>query len=146
MNIYTSNYYECQFGNRISISGDKGKSVGFVGKCIPELAPKKEFWKIWHDNIGVIPEEENNRFYIKNYYDLVLSKVDVIELLKNEHNPILLCYERGEAFCHRHVLAEYINIKYGIYVKDIKFKQCAMLENPRPLYIRNILLDVMSRA
>lgn len=94
MNIYTSNYYECPFGNRISISGDKGKSVGFAGKWIPELAPKKELWKIWHDNIGVIPEEENNRFYIKNYYDLVLSKVDVLELLKNEHNswdtPIIM--------------------------------------------------------
>ena len=37
--IFTGNYEECKIGNLISISGDRGKSVGFTGKSIPQLAP-----------------------------------------------------------------------------------------------------------
>lgn len=62
--IFTGNYEECKIGNLISISGDRGKSVGFTGKAIPQLAPKRKFWEVWHNNIGKIPEEQNNRYYI----------------------------------------------------------------------------------
>lgn len=142
--IFTGNYEECKVGNLISISGDRGRSVGFIGKAIPELAPKKIFWNIWHDNIGKIPEEENNRYYIEQYYKQVLSKIDIMELLKDEKNPILLCYEKGQDFCHRHVLAEYIELKYGLKVHDIKIgNDLNIEENPRPEYIRKILTNVM---
>ena len=36
--IFTGNYEECKIGNLISISGDRGKSVGFTGKSIPQLS------------------------------------------------------------------------------------------------------------
>lgn len=31
MRIFTGNYENCKVGNLVSISGDKGKSVGFNG-------------------------------------------------------------------------------------------------------------------
>ena len=143
--IFTGNYEECKVGNLISISGDRGKSVGFKGKAIPKLAPKRAFWNIWHDNIGKIPEEENNRYYIEQYYKQVLSKVDIEELLKDEKDPILLCFEKGQEFCHRHVLAEYIEMTYGIKVRDIKIDENLNIEeNKRPEYIKKILKDVIS--
>ena len=124
----------------ISISGDRGKSVGFNGKAIPQLAPKREFWNIWHENIGKIPEEENTRYYINEYYKQVLSKVDIEELLKVEKDPILLCFEKGQQFCHRHILAEYIEMKYKIKVIDIKIDEnLNITENKRPENIRRIL-------
>jgi len=43
--ICTGNYCECKTGNLISISGDCGRSAGFSGKAIPELAPKRGFWQ-----------------------------------------------------------------------------------------------------
>ena len=144
--IYTSNYEECYVGNLISISGDKGRRIGFVGKAITELAPKKQFWLVWEANIGKIPEEENTRFYIQHYYDEVLSKVDILELLKDEEDPILLCYEKGQRFCHRHVLAEYIEIKYGIHVDDVKIDPKGVVTiNERPAYIRQMLLEIMNQ-
>lgn len=144
--VFTGNYEECKVGNLISISGDRGKSVGFKGKAIPELAPKRAFWNIWHDNIGKIPEEENNRYYIEQYYKQVLSKVDIEGLLKDEKDPILLCFEKGQDFCHRHVLAEYIEMTYGIKVRDIKIDENLNIEeNKRPEYIKRILKDVISR-
>ena len=46
--IYTGNYETCKAGNLISISGDRGRSVGFSGKAISKLAPKRKFWKeLW---------------------------------------------------------------------------------------------------
>ena len=144
--IFTGNYEECKAGNLISISGDRGKKVGYTGKAITKLAPKRAFWDIWYNNIGKIPEEENTRYYIEEYYKQVLSKVDIEELLKDEKDPILLCYEKGQDFCHRHVLAEYIEMKYGIKVRDIKIDENLNIEeNKRPEYIRSILEEVISK-
>lgn len=144
--IFTGNYEECQAGNLISISGDRGKKVGYTGKAITKLAPKRAFWDIWYNNIGKIPEEENIRYYIEEYYKQVLSKVDIEDLLKDEKDPILLCYEKGQDFCHRHVLAEYIEMKYGIKVRDIKIDENLNIEeNKRPEYIRSMLEEVMSK-
>jgi len=144
--IFTGNYYECKAGNLISISHDKGKSAGFEGKVIPELAPKREFWDIWRHNIGKIPEDENNRYYIQEYYKQILSKVNIEELLKDEKNPILLCYEKAEEFCHRHIVAEYIELKYGIKVRDIEIDEnLNIIVNERPKYIKEFLLEAIEK-
>ena len=90
----TSCYENCKSGNLISISGDRGKKVGFEGKAIPKLAPKLSFWKTWEDNIGKIEEYENTKFYISEYYKQVLIGIDIEEILSEESNPILLCYFR----------------------------------------------------
>lgn len=145
-NIFSGNYEECKAGNLISISGDRGRKVGYVGKALPQLAPKKEFWQIFNNNIGKIPETENIIYYIQEYYKQVLSKVDIEDILKDEKDPILLCYEKGQDFCHRHVLAEYIEMKYNIKVKDIKIdEQLNIEENQRPAYIKGMLKDIMSK-
>lgn len=104
--ILTSNYKSIKNGNRISISGDKGKTANFEGKTLSELAPKKEFWQKWHDNIGKINEEENTLYYVKEYYHQVLKKLDP-EILYNSlpNKTILLCYEESTDFCHRHLVA-----------------------------------------
>ena len=144
--IFTGNYEECKAGNLISISGDKGKSAKFNGRVISEFAPKRDFWDKWRSNIGKIPELENTKYYIEEYYKQVLSKINVQELLKDEENPILLCYEKGQQFCHRHVLAEYIEMKYGIHVKDIKIDDNLNIEeNIRPQYIRKMLEEVIQK-
>lgn len=144
--IFTGNYDECKVGNLISISGDRGRSVGFEGKAIPQLAPKREFWNVWHNNIGKISETENTRYYIQEYYKQVLSKVNIEDLLKDEKDPILLCFEKGQQFCHRHVLAEYIEMTYGIKVRDIKIDEnLNITENERPQNIRKILESVMEK-
>ena len=52
--ILTGNYDNCKIGNTISISGDRGKSVGYTGNSFTRLAPKLSFYKVWHDNIDKI--------------------------------------------------------------------------------------------
>ena len=51
--IYTSSYNSCLNRNDIrlvSISGDRGRSVGFDGDYYSSLAPKRDFWLKWHNN------------------------------------------------------------------------------------------------
>lgn len=144
--IFTGSYDKCKTGNLISISFDKGESAGFYGKNILEFAPYRDFFHVWRDNIGKIPEEENTRYYIELYYSRVLSKIDIEKLLENEKDPILLCYEDSSQFCHRHVLAEYINMKYGVEVKEIEINENFKITvKDRPKNIRPILEDVVSK-
>lgn len=90
--IFTGSYSNCTHGNLISISFDKGKDAGFKGKSMLQLAPNYDFFKIWKNNIGKISKKKNTKYYITEYYTQVLSKIDIKALLKDEHDPILLCY------------------------------------------------------
>lgn len=144
--IFTGSYSNCTHGNLISISFDKGKNAGFKGKSMSQLAPNYDFFKIWKNNIGKISEEKNTKYYINEYYTQVLSKIDIEALLKDEQFPILLCYENSNEFCHRHVLAEFINIKYGIYVYEIEQLDDLFYKvHERPKNIRQTLEEVMQK-
>ena len=143
--IFTGNYDTCKAGNLISISGDRGKSAGFKGRAMPILAPKRKFWNVWHDNIGKIPEEENDRYYLEQYHKETLSKIDFKELLKDEKDPIFLCYEPAEMFCHRTGLAAYLNLKYGIEVHEIEIDEnLNVKENEMLAYVWNLMRDIVN--
>ena len=146
--IYTGKYENCKSGNLISISGDRGKKVNFEGKAYPLLAPKLSFWKTWKENIGKIDKYENDKFYIKEYYKQVLINIDIEEILKYaDENIIFLCYEDSEEFCHRHIFAEYIELKYGIKVPEIEIDENGNITiKERPKYIRDILIEVIKEA
>ena len=81
-----------------SISGNRGKDANYQGKCYPELAPKLSFWKVWHNNIGKISEEENNRYYVQEYWNQVLSKLDPEKVFRDLDYSVLLCYEPNTEF------------------------------------------------
>ena len=108
--ILTGNYENCKIGNIISISGDKGKSVGYTGKALTSLAPKLSFWKTWHDNIGKISEYENNK-----------------------------------DFCHRHLVAFWLELFLGIKTYEVKAdeqnKKLVILD--RPEYLKDELEKVI---
>ena len=133
--IYTSNYNNCLTGNKVSISGDRGRNAGYQGLCFPPLAPKLSFWNEWHNNIGKIAEEENNYFYIKNYYNLVLKQLDSKEIVKLfNKDTIFLCYENNDEFCHRHIVAYWLEKELGIKVPEIKTDELGnitILERPK---------------
>ena len=132
MRIFTGSYNNCKLGELVSISGDKGKRVGFTGNAYTKLAPKKEFWQTWHNNIGKINEEENNKFYMKEYYKNVLLKLNSKEIIKElsdyGNNVILLCYEDKDDFCHRHLVATWLEKKLQIKVPEIAIDKNADIE------------------
>ena len=84
--IYTGNYANCKGDMCVSISGDKGKDAGYTGRCCLKLAPVRAFWKKWKANIGKIPEIDNTKYYIHEYYTQVLKYLDPKEIAKKLDN------------------------------------------------------------
>jgi hypothetical protein len=142
--IYTGSYKNCHSDNCISISGDHGQKIGYIGPSLPILAPKKDFWMHWHNNIGVIPESENTYFYVKSYYEQVLSKIDpdfLLGLLDDQST--LLCYEDNLDFCHRHLVAFWLELTTNIKTYEISSIGNYITILPRPNYLKDILIKVI---
>lgn len=73
----------------------------------------------WMLKDGVTRDE-----YIKAYFSQVLTRInprqflDKCKVLSKGKDVALLCYEKPEDFCHRHLLAEWLNRELGIEVKE----------------------------
>ncbi len=143
--ISTSSYNNWQSDKyrTYSISGNRGKDANYQGECYPKLAPKLSFWEVWHNNIGKISEEENNRYYVQEYWHQVLSKLDPEDVFRDLDNSILLCYEPNTEFCHRHIVAAWFEILLGVKVPELNAKDYQIEETDRPEYIKQYLEDAM---
>ena len=139
--LYTGNYTNCKGNMCVSISGDRGKDVVFYGKVYPYLAKKYDFFRKWKDNIGKLPEEENIKFYIHEYYNRVLKELDPTKVYNDLDNRILLCYENEKEFCHRHLVAFWLEETLKINVDEVKTSPSGgLIKLDRPEYLRNLLL------
>ena len=126
--ICTGSYDKCpsDMYNRCSISGDRGKKVGYSGTYYSKLEPKKDFWLVYDGNIGKISEKENNEYYIREYWNKVLSKLDPQEVYEELDNKILLCYESENQFCHRHIVAAWFELFLNIQIPEVQYDNCGL--------------------
>lgn len=151
--LFTSYYEVCDLQNTkfnfYSISGDRGRRIGFNGNCYCKLAPKKSFWKVWHDNIGKVPNDDNDKFYIEHYWKQVLSPLNagkIYEELNDLCAPtILLCYENHSEFCHRHIVSAWLELATQEPVSEVKINekgQLAIVE--KPYWIKEHLQQIIN--
>lgn len=94
-----------------------GKTPDFYcGLTYKKLAPKYSFFKIWK-------ETHDNDYYIKHFNKLVLDElnadkvVEELSELSSTEDFALICYEKPGDFCHRHLVADWLN-KYGYKCKE----------------------------
>lgn len=73
---------------------------------------------------GLIDQEEYTRRYVDQLDKYRENILGVIEYFKSTlKDYILLCYETPDKFCHRHILAQYINDALGAgLVKEYQVK------------------------
>lgn len=97
----------------------------YTGIQYKKLAPKYEFFQEWQ-------RTHDNDYYIHHFNDEVLAQLDVMRVVNELQvampeevkmkmqapfwwNPdwhiALVCYERPTDFCHRHLVAEWLNSK-----------------------------------
>ena len=88
----------------------------FDGARYPLLAPKYAWWKEWHDN------KLSNQQFIEKYYETVLNTLNPTVVLEDLQrfgkDIVLLCYETPEKFCHRHLVAEWLNKNLNLNVYE----------------------------
>lgn len=88
----------------------------YTGLQYKKLAPKASFFSKWK-------ETHDNDYYIDCFDKQVLSKLDpvvvVTELTRKAKDKqfALVCYERPEDFCHRRLVADWLN-KNGYETKE----------------------------
>jgi len=83
----------------------------YNGKWMKKLAPSWSIWKEWHDSTA----PDKNEQYVKRFIPERLGKLDlektIMEIIgmAGSKTPCLLCYEKPGDFCHRHLVAEWLN-------------------------------------
>ena len=70
----------------------------------PQLAPTAEILINWKSSKQDKAAEAE---YTEAYKRDVLSKLDVNKVYEELDGKVLLCYERPDQFCHRHIVAEW---------------------------------------
>jgi len=82
----------------------------YNGSWTKILAPKIGFFNEWKYN------NHDNQYYTDHFYSEVLSELDpdeivskLFEISGKEKILCLICYEKPEDFCHRHLVAEWLN-------------------------------------
>ena len=111
--IYTSNYDTCSsHEHAVSISASSPEY--FNGKHISSLAPTWDIIRAYKS--GKITEEQYSKWYI----DLILERHQNAQAVYNSipHGTIMLCYEKPGEFCHRRVLAKWIEQELGHEVPE----------------------------
>lgn len=115
MTVYTSNYArKGSHPNAIAIS--RKPPDWYTGTTLPELAPT---WKmIMAYKEGNITETDFISMYVDLLHRQRFDPNKFIEPLPD--STFLLCYEKPGDFCHRRVLAEWIELKTGITIPEWK--------------------------
>lgn len=88
---------------------------------LPELGPN---WSIYSN----YRQNKNTAEYTRRYVDEILSGLLQFKIMEKmlsfrltvQQIPILLCYEKPSDFCHRHIVAGWLN--HGLQMKGCEFK------------------------
>lgn len=81
----------------------------WTGRQYKKLAPKYDFFMKWKEN-------HDNEYYTKCFKEQVLDTLDIKDVvwdlwgvldINEDVNIALVCYEKPEDFCHRHLVAEW---------------------------------------
>ena len=92
------------------------KFVSF--RRILEFSPKKDWFFEWKN--GKFGNDE----YIKLYKETVLNKLNSEQILKElKENSVLLCYEKPNDFCHRHLIAEWLREELNIECSEVDLER-----------------------
>ena len=143
--IYTGSYkvFNNTKYNLYSISKDRGEDAGYVGKTYLALAPLESFFRIWKNNRGTVDTIENNKYYINEFYDQILSKLDPKEVYNELDNSILLCYEDSNDFCHRHLVSAWFELFLDVKVDEVNIINNELIVVDKPKYIKEYLESVI---
>lgn len=90
-----------------------------------KVAPRWTWWSEWHEKFkGDYGSDESMAWYGEKYRSTVLAGLDPAAVLSDIEgmaagsNAYLLCYEKPGEFCHRRMLASWLNLRAGADIKE----------------------------
>ena len=119
MKIYTS-----YFANGKKLHKEGIMLIGIA------LYPPKWFagpsLKMMSPSYDILHNSKSQDDYIRRFNDEILAHRDPkvflsnIEKLSNGKDVALCCYEKPEDFCHRHLVAKWMNAKLGLQIEEFE--------------------------
>ena len=163
--IGTGNYSNVKSENTVSVTVDGGNAWKYYGQAYKKLAPRLVTYNpyaekyqellIMKQDVLRLKEYLNYRYlieeeYIKSYYATRLKNLDIIDLLNTLYskfgsNIILLCHEDIKEFCHRRLIADYIEIKTGIYIPEVSVDDNGNVKKELPIRYKKRLLKLINK-
>lgn len=118
--IYTSNF---------AISGNDSRSIS-IARSAPPFFKGRTYFKLRPTHF-MVEEYKNGRMSVEQYCDLyedILKELDPYYVLDSlEDESILLCWEAPGKFCHRMLVANWIQSETGTIVNEISYKHIGNL-------------------
>lgn len=133
MKIYTSyfgNAKKLQEANIEMVNIARYKPRYFSGFSLLTVAPLP----------FMLSEDMTEEQYVEHYNRLVLEPLDINRFLKSlealsvNKDVALCCYEKPGQFCHRHLLAEWLNKQRGLDIKEFGVKEEKVVEEAPTLF------------
>jgi uncharacterized protein (DUF488 family) len=84
----------------------------YKGKEYKKLAPKYWFFKKFK-------EDGDETFYKEQYQKEVLDTLNPKEIYENLKDSTLICWETKGKFCHRRLVAEWLENKLNINIPEL---------------------------
>lgn len=119
MKIYTSYYAKSKKipADIVRISIAAKAPQYYDGIEYKKVSPKYGFFMKWKEN-------HDNDFYVEHFYSEVLGILNPktvyqdLENLSGGKDCVLLCYEKSTDFCHRHLVADWLNKQLNLEIEE----------------------------
>lgn len=137
--IYTSYFAKYSGSDGVSVSVTQPSGCSFP--VFYPLVPDSDL--VWGYKNGKITEDEYKAVYFKQ-----LESLNPKEIAQKLDGKVLLCWEGKDKFCHRHLIAEWLN-KHGIPCKEQKLIEFYFTETIVPetcLYCKYSDLIITSKS
>ena len=121
--IYTSYFAKIKQGRGMKISvaryNPKWLNAFDISYRMYSLAPSHKLLRDYKNGLGWEVYKERYTNEIKGSERAIEDIKEIIEIIRNNIDVTLYCYEKPEDNCHRHLLAEFFNIM-GFETEEIK--------------------------
>jgi uncharacterized protein (DUF488 family) len=116
--IYTSYFSSKKYNKENGISIARYNKF-WDGESYPLLYPSASLLAWWKD---LNKSEQNDIWFTEQYeqayFKETLDVLDPHRVAAELEGKVLLCYEKSEDFCHRHLVAEWLR-RYGYEVEEL---------------------------
>lgn len=95
----------------------------YTGLEYKRLAPSSALLKVWKETYEGVNDTEK---YKEIYQIETLQKLSVQQVLQDllsltgSYDIVLICYEKSDAFCHRHLVSQWLRSS-GVKCEEYKF-------------------------
>ena len=135
----TGNYCNVKSGNTVSITGDGGNAWGYFGPAYKKLVPKLVTYVPYSEKLETLKKLKEDITKVNEYLEFRKKMLNE----KFGSDIVLLCHEPIDEFCHRRLIADYIELKTNIYIPEVSIDESGNIKKLVPIRYKNRLKKII---